>query len=311
MKSSAKKIELASVDDLFSTEEGRQDAKLEKIQEIPLSELHPFKNHPFKVKDDEAMMETADSIKQYGVLVPAIARPDPEGGYELVAGHRRHRASELADKETMPVIVRDLDDDAATIIMVDSNLQRESLLPSERAFAYKMKLDAMKHQGERVDLTCSQVGNKLEGKKSSEILAEQVGQSKNQIFRYIRLTELIPELMDMVDEKKIALNPAYELSFLKKDEQVDLLDAMDSEQATPSLSQAQRLKKYSQEGHLTLDMMRVIMGEEKKSDLDRVTFTSDTLRKYFPKSYTPQRMQETIIKLLEAWQKKRQRDQER
>ena len=311
MKSSAKKIELASVDDLFSTEEGRQDAKLEKIQEIPLSELHPFKNHPFKVKDDEAMMETADSIKQYGVLVPAIARPDPEGGYELVAGHRRHRASELAEKETMPVIVRDLDDDAATIIMVDSNLQRESLLPSERAFAYKMKLDAMKHQGERVDLTCSQVGNKLEGKKSSEILAEQVGQSKNQIFRYIRLTELIPELMDMVDEKKIALNPAYELSFLKKEEQVDLLDAVDSEQATPSLSQAQRLKKYSQEGHLTLDMMRVIMGEEKKSDLDRVTFTSDTLRKYFPKSYTPQRMQETIIKLLEAWQKKRQRDQER
>ena len=311
MKSSAKKIELASVDDLFSTEEGRQDAKLEKIQEIPLSELHPFRNHPFKVKDDEAMMETADSIKQYGVLVPAIARPDPEGGYELVAGHRRHRASELAEKETMPVIVRDLDDDAATIIMVDSNLQRESLLPSERAFAYKMKLDAMKHQGERVDLTCSQVGNKLEGKKSSEILAEQVGQSKNQIFRYIRLTELIPELMDMVDEKKIALNPAYELSFLKKDEQVDLLDAMDSEQATPSLSQAQRLKKYSQEGHLTLDMMRVIMGEEKKSDLDRVTFTSDTLRKYFPKSYTSQRMQETIIKLLEAWQKKRQRDQER
>ena len=311
MKSSAKKIELASVDDLFSTEEGRQDAKLEKIQEIPLSELHPFKNHPFKVKDDEAMMETADSIKQYGVLVPAIARPDPEGGYELVAGHRRHRASELAEKETMPVIVRDLDDDAATIIMVDSNLQRESLLPSERAFAYKMKLEAMKHQGDRVDLTCSQVGNKLEGKKSSEILAEQVGQSKNQIFRYIRLTELIPELIDMVDEKKIALNPAYELSFLKKEEQVDLLDAIDSEQATPSLSQAQRLKKYSQEGHLTLDMMRVIMGEEKKSDLDRVTFTSDTLRKYFPKSYTPQRMQETIIKLLEQWQRKRQRDQER
>ena len=237
MKSSAKKIELASVDDLFSTEEGRQDAKLEKIQEIPLSELHPFKNHPFKVKDDEAMMETADSIKQYGVLVPAIARPDPEGGYELVAGHRRHRASELAGKETMPVIVRDLDDDAATIIMVDSNLQRESLLPSERAFAYKMKLEAMKRQAGRPSKeNCSQVGNDF-GKKSSEVLAEQVGQSKNQIFRYIRLTELIPELMDMVDEKKIALNPAYELSFLKKDEQVDLLDAMDSEQATPSLSQ--------------------------------------------------------------------------
>ena len=311
MKSSAKKVELAPYDDLFSTEESRQDAKLEKIQEIPLSELHPFKGHPFKVKDDEAMMETADSVRQYGVLVPAIARPDPEGGYELVAGHRRHRASELAEKETMPVIVRDLDDDAATIIMVDSNLQRESLLPSERAFAYKMKLEAMKHQGERMDLTCSQVGNKSAGKKSSELLAEQVGQSKNQIFRYIRLTELIPELLDMVDEKKIALNPAYELSFLKKEEQRDLLDAMDSEQATPSLSQAQRLKKYSQEGHLTLDMMRVIMGEEKKSDLDKVTLSADTLRKYFPKSYTPQRMQETIIKLLEAWQKKRQRDQER
>lgn len=311
MKSSAKKVELASVDDLFSTEEIRADAQREKVLEIPLSELHPFKDHPFKVKDDDAMMETADSIRQYGVLVPAIARPDPNGGYELVAGHRRHRASELAGKDTMPVIVRDLDDDQATIIMVDSNLQRESLLPSERAFAYKMKLEAMKHQGERMDLTCSQVGNKSAGKKSSELLAEQVGQSKNQIFRYIRLTELIPELLDMVDEKKIALNPAYELSFLKKEEQRDLLDVMDSEQATPSLSQAQRLKKYSQEGHLTLDMMRVIMGEEKKSDLDRVTFTSDTLRKYFPKSYTPQRMQETIIKLLEAWQKKRQRDQER
>ena len=309
MKSSAKKIELASVDDLFSTEEGRQDAKLEKIQEIPLSELHPFKNHPFKVKDDEAMMETADSIKQYGVLVPAIARPDPEGGYELVAGHRRHRASELAEKETMPVIVRDLDDDAATIIMVDSNLQRESLLPSERAFAYKMKLEAVKHQGARTDLTSRQVGEKSQ--TSIQKVADQAGESQRQVQRYIRLTELIPELMDMVDEKKIALNPAYELSFLKKEEQVDLLDAMDSEQATPSLSQAQRLKKYSQEGHLTLDMMRVIMGEEKKSDLDRVTFTSDTLRKYFPKSDTPQRMQETIIKLLEAWQKKRQRDQER
>ena len=309
MKSSAKKVELASVDDLFSTEESRADAQREKVVEIPLSELHPFKGHPFKVKDDEAMMETADSIKQYGVLVPAIARPDPEGGYELVAGHRRHRASELADKETMPVIVRDLDDDAATIIMVDSNLQRESLLPSERAFAYKMKLEAVKHQGARTDLTSRQVGEKSQ--TSIQKVADQAGESQRQVQRYIRLTELIPELMDMVDEKKIALNPAYELSFLKKEEQVDLLDAMDSEQATPSLSQAQRLKKYSQEGHLTLDMMRVIMGEEKKSDLDRVTFTSDTLRKYFPKSYTPQRMQETIIKLLEAWQKKRQRDQER
>ena len=309
MKSSAKKVELASVDDLFSTEESRADAQREKVVEIPLSELHPFKGHPFKVKDDEAMMETADSIKQYGVLVPAIARPDPEGGYELVAGHRRHRASELAEKETMPVIVRDLDDDAATIIMVDSNLQRESLLPSERAFAYKMKLEAVKHQGARTDLTSRQLGEKSQ--TSIQKVADQARESQRQVQRYIRLTELIPELMDMVDEKKIALNPAYELSFLKKEEQVDLLDAMDSEQATPSLSQAQRLKKYSQEGHLTLDMMRVIMGEEKKSDLDRVTFTSDTLRKYFPKSYTPQRMQETIIKLLEAWQKKRQRDQER
>ena len=311
MKSSAKKVELASVDDLFSTEESRLEERLEKIQEIPLSELHPFKNHPFKVKDDESMMETADSIKQYGVLVPAIARPDPEGGYELVAGHRRHRASELAEKETMPVIVRELDDDAATIIMVDSNLQRESLLPSERAFAYKMKLEAMRHQGERMDLTSAQVGRKLAGKESREILAEQVGQSRNQISRYIRLTELIPELLDMVDEKKIAFNPAYELSFLKKEEQVQLLDSMDSEQATPSLSQAQRLKKFSQEGHLSIDVMRAIMGEEKKSDLDKVTFTSDTLRKYFPKSYTPQRMQETIIKLLEQWQKKRQQQHER
>ncbi|MBR6377182.1 MAG: ParB/RepB/Spo0J family partition protein [Oscillospiraceae bacterium] len=308
MKSSAKKVELASVDDLFSTEESRADAQRERVMEIPLSELHPFQNHPFKVKDDEAMMETADSIRQYGVLVPAIARPDPNGGYELVAGHRRHRASELAEKETMPVIVRDLDDDAATIIMVDSNLQRESLLPSERAFAYKMKLDAMKHQGARTDLTSAQVGPKL---TAAEKIAENSPDSKSQIKRFIRLTELVPELMDMVDEKKIAFNPAYELSFLKKEEQVDLLDAMDSEQATPSLSQAQRLKKFSQEGHLSIDVMRAIMSEEKKSELDKVTLTSDTLRKYFPKSYTPQRMQETIIKLLEAWQRKRQRDQER
>ena len=311
MKSSARRVELASVDDLFSTEESRADAQREKVMEIPLSELHLFKNHPFKVKDDEAMMETADSVRKYGVLVPAIARPDPDGGYELVAGHRRHRASELAEKETMPVIVRDLDDDVATIIMVDSNLQREELLPSERAFAYKMKLDAMKRQVGRPSRNSAQVGRNYDGKESREILAEQVGQSRNQISRYIRLTELIPELLDMVDEKKITLNPAYELSFLKKEEQRDLLDAMDSEQATPSLSQAQRLKKYSQEGHLTLDMMRVIMGEEKKSDLDRVTFTSDTLRKYFPKSYTPQRMQETIIKLLEQWQRRRQQQRDR
>ena len=245
MKSSAKKVELASVDDLFSTEESRADAQREKVLEIPLSELHPFKDHPFKVKDDDAMKETVDSVRQYGVLVPAIARPDPNGGYELVAGHRRHMACKLAGKDTMPVIVRDLDDDAATITMVDSNLQRESLLPSERAFAYKMKLEAMKHQGKRSDLTCAQIGHKLNGKKSRDILAEQVGQSSNQIQRYIRLTELIPKLLDLVDEKKIAFNPAYELSFLKKEEQVQLLDAIGSEQATPSLSQAQRLKKFS------------------------------------------------------------------
>lgn len=311
MKSSAKNVKLASVDDLFSTEESRVDDTREKVIDIPLSELHPFKDHPFKVKDDDAMMDTAESIKQYGVLVPAIARPDPEGGYELVAGHRRHHASELAGKDTMPVIVRDLDDDAATIIMVDSNLQREELLPSERAFAYKMKLEAMKHQGERLDLTCSQVGNKLPGKKSSELLAEQVGQSKNQIFRYVRLTELIPELLDMVDEKKIAFNPAYELSFLKPEEQRQLIVVMDEEQATPSLSQAQRLKKFSAEGKLGYDAMSAIMSEEKKGDLDKVVLNSDVLKKYFPKSYTPLRMQETIIKLLDQWQKKRQQQQER
>ena len=279
--------------------------------ELPLEQLHPFRDHPFKVLDDDAMRETVESVERFGVLVPAIARPDPEGGYELVAGHRRHRACELAGIDTMPVIVRELDDDAATILMVDSNLQRETILPSERAFAYKMKLEAMKHQGERTDLTCSQVGNKLAGKKSSELLAEQTGQSKNQIFRYVRLTELIPPLLDLVDQRKIAFNPAYELSFLKPQEQVKLLDAMDSEQATPSLSQAQRLKKFSQEGHLSLDVMRAIMSEEKKSDLDKVTFSSEALRKYFPKSYTPQRMQEKILQLLEQWYKRRQQQHER
>ena len=308
MKSSAKKVELASVDDLFSTEESRADAQREKVMEIPLSELHPFKDHPFKVKDDDAMMETADSIRQYGVLVPAIARPDPNGGYELVAGHRRHRASELAGKETMPVIVRDLDDDQATIIMVDSNLQREGLLPSERAFAYKMKLEAIKHQGARTDLTSAQVGPKL---TAAEKIAENSPDSKSQIKRFIRLTELIPELLDMVDEKKIAFNPAYELSFLKPEEQQMLLDTMDYEQATPSLSQAQRMKKFSQEGKLSEDVMLAIMSEEKKGDLDKVTLTGDTLRKYFPKSYTPQRMQETIIKLLEQWQRRRQQQHDR
>ena len=309
MKSSAKKIELASVDDLFSTEESRQDEQLEKIQEIPLSELHPFKDHPFKVKDDDAMIETADSIKKYGVLVPAIARPLPDGGYELVAGHRRRRASELAGKETMPVIVRDLDDDAATIIMVDSNLQRENLLPSERAFAYKMRLEASKHQGARTDLTSVQVEQKLSAR--DQVAKEAGERSGIQVMRYVRLTELIPELLDMVDEKKIAFNPAYELSFLKPDEQQMLVETMDYEQATPSLSQAQRMKKFSQEGKLSEDVMLAIMSEEKKGDLDKVTLSSDTLRKYFPKSYTPAKMQETIIKLLEQWQKKRQRDQER
>ena len=312
MKSSAKKVNLTSVDDLFSTEESRADAGREKVMEIALTELFPFKAHPFKVKDDEAMADTAESIKEYGVLVPAIARPRDEGGYELVAGHRRHRASELAGLETMPVIVRNLDNDAATIIMVDSNLQRENILPTERAFAFKLKLDAIKRQGERTDLTCTQVGHKLnEGKKSVEIVAEQAGSSRNQIQRYIRLTELIPELLDMVDDKKIAFNPAVELSYLKPEEQTNLLEAMDMEQATPSLSQAQRLKKFSAEGKCTLEAMCAIMSEEKKGELDKVTLTSDKLRKYFPKSYTPQKMEETILKLLETWHKKRTQSQER
>ena len=309
MKSSARNIELKSVDDLFATEESRADAQREKVQEIPLGELHPFRNHPFKVKDDAAMQDTVDSVREYGVLVPAIARPDPDGGYELIAGHRRHHASELAGKETMPVIVRDLDDDAATIIMVDSNLQREELLPSERAFAYKMKLDAMKRQAGRPSReNVSQVGTQ---KRSDQIMAEQVGESRNQIQRFIRLTELIPTLLDRVDERKIAFNPAVELSYLKKEEQTLLLEAMDSEQATPSLSQAQRLKKFSQQKMLSLDVMRAVMSEEKKNDLDRVTLKNETLRKYFPKSYTPKQMEDTIIKLLEGWYKKRQLSQER
>ena len=308
MKSSARNIELKSVDDLFATEEIREDAQREKVQEIPLGELHPFRNHPFKVKDDAAMQDTVDSVREYGVLVPAIARPDPNGGYELIAGHRRHYASELAGKETMPVIVRDLDDDAATIIMVDSNLQREELLPSERAFAYKMKLEAIRHQGKRQELTSSQVGMKLQ---ALDIVGQQAGDSRNQVHRFIRLTELIPELLDMVDERKIAFNPAVELSYLKKEEQTLLLEAMDSEQATPSLSQAQRLKKFSQQKMLSLDVMRAVMSEEKKNDLDRVTLKNETLRKYFPKSYTPKQMEDTIIKLLEGWYKKRQLSQER
>ena len=312
MKSSARNIELKSVDDLFATEESRADAQREKVQEIPLGELHPFKNHPFKVKDDAAMQDTVDSVREYGVLVPAIARPDPDGGYELIAGHRRHHASELAGKETMPVIVRDLDDDAATIIMVDSNLQREELLPSERAFAYKMKLDAMKRQaGRPMKENRDQVGHNFSGKRTVELIAENAPDSRNQIQRYIRLTELIPELLDMVDERKIAFNPAVELSYLKKEEQTLLLEAMDSEQATPSLSQAQRLKKFSLQKMLSLDVMRAVMSEEKKTDLDRVTLKNETLRKYFPKSYTPKQMEDTIIKLLEGWYKKRQLLQER
>ena len=309
MKSSAKNIRLTSVDDLFSTEERRADEQREKVQEIPLSELHPFPNHPFKVVDDERMFDTADSIREHGVLVPAIARPRADGGYELIAGHRRKRGCELAGLDTMPVIVRNLDDDASTIIMVDSNIQRESLLPSERAFAYKMKLEALNHQGKRAGLSSSQLGTKL--MRTDEILAEQSGTSRNQVQRYIRLTELVQNLLDMVDAKKIAFNPAVELSYLKPEEQTALMEAMDSEQATPSLSQAQRLKRFSQEGTLSPDMMRAILSEEKKADMDRVTLTSDTLRKYFPKSYTPRQMEQTILKLLEGWHRRRQQSQER
>lgn len=285
--------------------------KSERVQEIPLSELHPFKNHPFRVVDDEAMQRTVESVAQFGVLAPALARPRSEGGYELVAGHRRMRASELAGLETMPVIIRQMDDDTATIAMVDSNLQRETLLPSERAFAYKMKMEAMKHQGERTDLTSGQLGRKSDGKESRELIAEQTGESARQVQRFINLTNLIPELLDMVDRKEIAFNPAVELSFLKKEEQQGFLEAMDYGQSTPSLSQAQRIKKLSQAGMCTQEAMNTIMNEEKKSELDTVTLKNDVLRKYFPRSYTPKQMQDTIIRLLEQWQKKRQRDQSR
>lgn len=285
--------------------------KSERVQEIPLSELHPFKNHPFRVVDDEAMQRTVESVAQFGVLAPALARPRSEGGYELVAGHRRMRASELGGLETMPVIIRQMDDDTATIAMVDSNLQRETLLPSERAFAYKMKMEAMKHQGERTDLTSGQLGRKSDGKESRELIAEQTGESARQVQRFINLTNLIPELLDMVDRKEIAFNPAVELSFLKKEEQKGFLEAMDYGQSTPSLSQAQRIKKLSQAGMCTQEAMNTIMNEEKKSELDTVTLKNDVLRKYFPRSYTPKQMQDTIIRLLEQWQKKRQRDQSR
>lgn len=303
-------ISLSSYDDIFSTEQSRADKEQERVREIPLSQLRPFKNHPFKVVDDEAMQKTVESIREYGVMVPAIARPCAEGGYELIAGHRRHRASELAGKETMPVIVRELDDDAATILMVDSNLQRETILPSERAFAYKMKQEAISRQLGRPKKEGQVVPNYF-GKKTSEIIAEGTGESYKNIQRYIRLTNLIPELLDMVDEKKIAFNPAVELSYLKQQEQNDLLEAMEYAQATPSLSQAQRLKKFSQEGKCNLDVMCAIMSEEKKGELDKVIIKNDVLKKYFPKSYTPKQMENTIIKLLEQWQKKRQHDMER
>ena len=298
-------ISLSSYDDIFRPS---SEAQQERVQEIKLSELYTFKGHPFKVMDDEAMQKTVESITQFGVMTPAIARPRPEGGYELIAGHRRHHASKLAGKETMPVIVRDMDDDAATILMVDSNLQRETLLPSERAFAYKMKLEAIKHQGQRKDLTSTQVGSKL---RANEELGESVGISRESVRRFIRLTELIPELLEMVDEKKIAFNPAVELSYLKKEEQQGFLEAMDYAQTTPSLSQAQRLKKFSQEGKCSLDAMCAILSEEKKNEQDRVTIKNDVLRKYFPKSYTPKQMEDTIIKLLEQWQRKREKSMER
>ena len=300
-------ISLSSYDDIFQTDQSREEAQQERVQEIPLSELHPFKGHPFKVLDDEAMQKTVESIAQFGVMTPAIARPRPEGGYEIISGHRRHHASELAGKETMPVIVRNMDDDAATILMVDSNLQRETLLPSERAFAFKMKSDAMKHQGMRTDLTSVQLAPKL----TTAIIGEESGMSSDNVKRYIRLTNLIPVLLDMVDEKKIAFNPAVEISYLKPEEQQDFLEAMDYAQSTPSLSQAQRLKKFSQEGKCSLDAMCAIMSEEKKGELDRVTIKHDVLRKYFPKSYTPKQMEDTIIKLLEQWQRKREKSMER
>ena len=305
MPKSGANISLTSYDDIFSTEESRQT---EQIQQIPITELHPFKNHPFKVLDDEAMQRTVESVAQFGVLAPLIARPRPEGGYEIISGHRRQHAAELAGLKTLPVIVRNMSDDEAVIHMVDSNLQREHILPSERAFAYKMKLEAIKNQGARSDLTSSQIGTKL---RADERVAQDAGESRNQIQRFIRLTNLIPELLDLVDQKKISFNPAMELSYLTAAEQRDFLEAMQDTQNAPSLSQAQRIKKLSQEGQCSYDAIFDIMGEEKKAEMDRVTIKNDVLRKYFPRSYTPKQMQDTIIKLLEQWQKKRQRSQER
>ena len=309
MKSSTRKMQLAPLDDLFSTQASRDETQREKVQEIPLEELHPFAHHPFKVLDDDRMRDTADSIREYGVLVPAIARPRSDGGYELIAGHRRKRGCELAGLQTMPVIVRELDDDAATIMMIDSNIQRENILPSERAFAYQMKLEALKRQAGRPSKeNVSQLGTQ---KRSDQIMAEKLGESRNQIQRFIRLTNLIPTLLDMVDSKKIAFNPAVALSYLNQDEQAKLVDTMESEQATPSLSQAQRLKKFSQEGKLTKESMLAIMSEEKKPEIGKVTLGTDTLRKYFPTNWTPKQMEDQILKLLNNWYQRTHHSPER
>ena len=304
-------VSLKGADDIFSTEESRQEQQREQVQQIPIGELFPFKNHPFKVLDDESMQRTVESVEQYGVLSPLIARPRPEGGYEIISGHRCQHAAQLAGLETLPVIVRNMDDDAAVLLMVDSNLQRENILPSERAFAYKMKLEALKNQGARSDLTCGQIGHKLNGAKARDIVADESGDNARNVQRFIRLTNLVPELLDMVDEKKIAFNPAVELSYLDTNQQRDFLEAMNDTQNAPSLSQAQRLKKLAQEGHFSYDVAFAVMGEEKKDELDKVVIKNDTLRKYFPRSYTPKQMEDTIIKLLEQWQRKQQRQNER
>ena len=304
-------VSLKGADDIFSTEESRQEQQREQVQQIPIGELFPFKNHPFKVLDDESMQRTVESVEQYGVLSPLIARPRPEGGYEIISGHRRQHAAQLAGLDTLPVIVRNMDDDAAVLLMVDSNLQRENILPSERAFAYKMKLEALKNQGARSDLTCGQFGHKLNGAKARDIVADESGDNARNVQRFIRLTNLVPELLDMVDEKKIAFNPAVELSYLDESQQRDFLEAMNDTQNAPSLSQAQRLKKLAQEGHFSYDVAFAVMGEEKKDELDKVVIKNDTLRKYFPRSYTPKQMEDTIIKLLEQWQRKLQRQNER
>lgn len=302
-------VSLKGADDIFSTEESRQEQQREQVQQIPIGELFPFKNHPFKVLDDESMQRTVESVEQYGVLSPLIARPRPEGGYEIISGHRRQHAAQLAGLDALPVIVRQMDDDAAVLLMVDSNLQRENILPSERAFAYKMKLEAIKNQGARSDLTSGQIVQK--SKLSIERVAEDAGEGYKTVQRFIRLTNLIPELLDMVDEKKIAFNPAVELSYLDESQQRDFLEAMNDTQNAPSLSQAQRLKRLAQEGHFSYDVAFAVMGEEKKDELDKVVIKNDTLRKYFPRSYTPKQMEDTIIKLLEQWQRKQQRQNER